>query len=49
MKDYSSWLLPAVARTLAAANLNMRDVDLYAVASGSRLIHRWSASAWATS
>jgi len=33
-EDYSSWLLPAVARTLATANLNMRDVDLYAVAAG---------------
>jgi tRNA threonylcarbamoyladenosine biosynthesis protein TsaB len=34
VEDYSSWLLPAVARMLAAANLNMRDVDLYAVAAG---------------
>src|SRR5260370_37258834 len=33
-EGYSSWLLPAVARTLATANLNMRDVDLYAVAAG---------------
>src|SRR5437868_14403718 len=33
-EDYSSWLLPAVARTLATANLNMRDVDLYAAAAG---------------
>lgn len=33
-EDYSSWLLPAVARTLTAVNLTMRDVDLYAVAAG---------------
>jgi tRNA threonylcarbamoyladenosine biosynthesis protein TsaB len=33
-EDYSSWLLPAVDRTLAAANLTMRDVDVYAVAAG---------------
>lgn len=33
-EDYSSWLLPAVARTLAAVKLTMRDVDLYAVAAG---------------
>jgi tRNA threonylcarbamoyladenosine biosynthesis protein TsaB len=33
-EDYSSWLLPAVARTLAAVNLTMRDLDLYAVAAG---------------
>jgi tRNA threonylcarbamoyladenosine biosynthesis protein TsaB len=33
-EDYSSWLLPAVDRTLAAASLAMRDIDLYAVAAG---------------
>src|SRR6266852_2813189 len=33
-EDYSSWLLPAVARTLTAVNLTMQEVDLYAVAAG---------------
>src|SRR6266852_4022115 len=33
-EDYSSWLLPAVARTLTAVNLTMPEVDLYAVAAG---------------
>jgi tRNA threonylcarbamoyladenosine biosynthesis protein TsaB len=33
-EDYSSWLLPALGRTLAAAKLTMREVDLYAVAAG---------------
>jgi len=33
-EDYSSWLLPAVARTLAAVKLTMREVDVYAVAAG---------------
>lgn len=33
-EDYSSWVLPAVDRLLAANQLKMRDVDLYAVAAG---------------
>jgi tRNA threonylcarbamoyladenosine biosynthesis protein TsaB len=33
-EDYSSWLLPAVARVLNAAGLALRDIDLYAVAAG---------------
>jgi tRNA threonylcarbamoyladenosine biosynthesis protein TsaB len=33
-EDYSSWLLPAVARTLAAVQNTMPQVDLYAVAAG---------------
>jgi tRNA threonylcarbamoyladenosine biosynthesis protein TsaB len=33
-EEYSSWLLPAVEKTLAAASLTMPDVNLYAVASG---------------
>ena len=33
-EDYSSWLLPAVERTLAAAVATLRQVDLLAVASG---------------
>lgn len=33
-EDYSSWLLPAVTRTLIAGNLAMRDIGLYAVAAG---------------
>ena len=33
-EDYSSWLLPAVAEVLRKAGLEMRDVDVFAVASG---------------
>jgi tRNA threonylcarbamoyladenosine biosynthesis protein TsaB len=33
-EDYSSWLLPAVERGLAAAGATLRQVDLLAVASG---------------
>jgi len=32
--DYSSWLLPAVGRILAAASLTLEEVDGYAVCSG---------------
>jgi tRNA threonylcarbamoyladenosine biosynthesis protein TsaB len=33
-EEYSSWLLPAVAEVLRKAGLEMRDVDVFAVASG---------------
>jgi tRNA threonylcarbamoyladenosine biosynthesis protein TsaB len=33
-EDYSSWLLPAVERSLAAAGATLRQLDLLAVASG---------------
>jgi tRNA threonylcarbamoyladenosine biosynthesis protein TsaB len=33
-EDYSSWLLPAVARVQTAASITMRDINLYAVAAG---------------
>jgi tRNA threonylcarbamoyladenosine biosynthesis protein TsaB len=33
-EDYSSWLLPAVERGLAAAGATLRDLELLAVASG---------------
>jgi tRNA threonylcarbamoyladenosine biosynthesis protein TsaB len=33
-EDYSSWLLPAVDRGLAAAGASLRNIDLLAVASG---------------
>jgi len=33
-QDYSSWLLPAVARVLRGAGVAMPDIDLYAVAAG---------------
>ena len=33
-EDYSSWLLPAVARVVASASLTLRDIELYAVAAG---------------
>ncbi len=33
-EDYSSWLLPAVGKVLAAGGLGMREVDAYAVAAG---------------
>lgn len=33
-EDYSSWLLPAVDRTLARANLKLPEVELFAVAAG---------------
>ncbi|HET7106609.1 MAG TPA: tRNA (adenosine(37)-N6)-threonylcarbamoyltransferase complex dimerization subunit type 1 TsaB [Candidatus Acidoferrum sp.] len=33
-EDYSSWLLPAVERVLAAAGTVLREVELLAVASG---------------
>jgi tRNA threonylcarbamoyladenosine biosynthesis protein TsaB len=33
-EDYSSWLLPAVARVLTFAGLTLRDIALYAVAAG---------------
>jgi tRNA threonylcarbamoyladenosine biosynthesis protein TsaB len=32
--DYSSWVLPTVDAALAAAGLQLRDIDVYAVASG---------------
>jgi tRNA threonylcarbamoyladenosine biosynthesis protein TsaB len=32
--DYSTWLLPNVEAALRAAGLQMRDVEIYAVASG---------------
>ena len=33
-EDYSAWLLPAVDRTLARANLKLPGVELFAVAAG---------------
>jgi tRNA threonylcarbamoyladenosine biosynthesis protein TsaB len=33
-EEYSSWLLPAVAKALCAAGLGMTDVEGYAVAAG---------------
>jgi tRNA threonylcarbamoyladenosine biosynthesis protein TsaB len=33
-EDYSSWLLPAVARVLTPAGLTLRDIELFAVAAG---------------
>jgi tRNA threonylcarbamoyladenosine biosynthesis protein TsaB len=33
-EEYSSWLLPAVAKTLKDAQLGMGEVDAYAVAAG---------------
>ncbi len=33
-EDYSSWLLPAVERGLKSAGANLRELDLFAVASG---------------
>jgi tRNA threonylcarbamoyladenosine biosynthesis protein TsaB len=33
-EDYSSWLLPAVTRVLAAASQTLGDVELYAVCAG---------------
>jgi tRNA threonylcarbamoyladenosine biosynthesis protein TsaB len=33
-EDYSSWLLSAVNRVLAAASITMQEIDLYAVAAG---------------
>ena len=33
-EDYSSWLIPAVDRSLLAAGATLRDVELLAVASG---------------
>jgi len=33
-EDYSSWLLPAVTRVLAAAGVRLPDIELYAVAAG---------------
>src|SRR6201981_1403355 len=33
-EDYSSWLLPAVDRGLAAAGAKLRDIELLAAASG---------------
>jgi tRNA threonylcarbamoyladenosine biosynthesis protein TsaB len=33
-EDYSSWLLPAVQRTLRGAAVALRDVEAYAVAAG---------------
>jgi tRNA threonylcarbamoyladenosine biosynthesis protein TsaB len=34
VKEYSSWLLPAVDRALLAAGKSLRDVDIYAVSTG---------------
>lgn len=33
-EDYSSWLLPAVDRSLAEAELTLSDLDVFAVAAG---------------
>jgi len=33
-EDFSSWLIPAVARCLEQAGLELRNVDVFAVASG---------------
>jgi tRNA threonylcarbamoyladenosine biosynthesis protein TsaB len=33
-EEYSSWLLPAVSRVLMSEALTLRDIDLYAVATG---------------
>lgn len=33
-EDYSSWLLPAVGRTLGRAGSGLKDVDVFAVANG---------------
>jgi tRNA threonylcarbamoyladenosine biosynthesis protein TsaB len=33
-EDYSSWLLPAVARVLKRSDLSLSDIELYAVAPG---------------
>jgi tRNA threonylcarbamoyladenosine biosynthesis protein TsaB len=33
-EDYSSWLLPAVARVITPASLTLHDIDVYAVAAG---------------
>jgi len=33
-EDYSAWLLPAVAQTLASAGVQLADVDLFAAAAG---------------
>lgn len=34
LTDYSSWVLPNVDAALAAAGLQLRDIDVYAVAAG---------------
>jgi len=33
-EDYSSWLLPAIARVLTSASLTLDEMDLYAAAAG---------------
>jgi tRNA threonylcarbamoyladenosine biosynthesis protein TsaB len=33
-EDYSSWVLPTVEKVLKASGLSIRDIDLFAVASG---------------
>lgn len=33
-EDYSSWLLPAIARLLASAGLDLRYIELYAASAG---------------
>ena len=33
-EDYSSWVLPNVEKTLKASGLGIRDIDVFAVASG---------------
>jgi tRNA threonylcarbamoyladenosine biosynthesis protein TsaB len=33
-EDYSSWLLPAIARVLTSASLTLGEIDLYAAAAG---------------
>jgi len=33
-EDYSSWLLPAVGRVLAAAQVELREVEVFAAAAG---------------
>ena len=33
-EDYSSWLLPATTRLLTPKSFSLRDIELYAVASG---------------
>jgi tRNA threonylcarbamoyladenosine biosynthesis protein TsaB len=33
-EDYSSWVLPTVEKSLKASGLSIRDIDIFAVASG---------------
>ena len=34
LEDYSSWVLPTVEKALKASGLSIRDIDVFAVASG---------------